>query len=140
MAATGNEVARLEQLKGLYPRIVSFRSGKSATITLGNGKVVAFSASGASNNRIYLLGRVMYSCFVIVQAVSDISSNATVKVICNDAMNTFKSKYVMGESSISYIAENGTIYAAPITYNTTTFNIGVINGSSTFIGALIYVD
>lgn len=143
MAATGNEVARLEQLKGIFPQVVSYVSGSSASITLGNGKVVTFSGT-SGRGTVYLLVKVMYNCFELVQAVSNISGNTTVSVDCDDGMNTFKDKFVnqgvSQESRIAYIAESGTIYEAPISDNATTFNFGIISGSSTFIGALIYVD
>lgn len=140
MAATGNEVVRLEQLKGLYPQVASYISGSSASITLGNGKVVRFSGTSGRGS-VYLLVKVMYNCFEIVKAASDISGNTTVSVDCQDGMNTFESKFAnLRESFITYIAANGTVYAAPIDDNATTFNIGVIDGSSTFIGAVIYVE
>lgn len=143
MAATGNEVARLEQLKGIFPQVVSYISGSSASITLGNGKVVTFSGTSGRGS-VYLLVKVMYNCFELIQAISNINGNTTVSVDCDDGMNTFKNKFVRQgvgqESHISYVAENGTIYAAPIDGNAKTFNFGVIDGNSTFIGALIYVD
>lgn len=140
MAATGNEVVRLEQLKGLYPQVASYISGDSASITLGNGKVVTFSGTSGRGS-VYLLVKVMYNCFEIIKASSDISGNTSVQVKCQDGMNTFESKFANQQSSyITYLAANGTVYAAPIEDNATTFTIGVIEGSSTFIGATIYVE
>ena len=139
MAATGKEAVCLEQLKGVYPQVVSCSGGGSAAITLGNGKVVTFTPSGTSNIRVYLLVRAMYSCFEIVQAVCN-SGNPTVRVDCHDFMNTFRGKFMNQPSQVFFVTTTGSIGRETISVNATTFDFSIVNGSTTFIGALIYVD
>lgn len=137
MAATGNEVARLEQLKGLYPQVVSFTSSSPATITLGNGKVVKFESGTGS---VHLLVKIMHNCFELVQAVSIDSSNVTITVTCQDGMNTFMSKFTNGTSNIIYTTKGDRFYLSSVNDNATVFSCATINYSAIFIGALIYVD
>lgn len=124
---------------GDYPQVVSCEGGGSASITLGNGKVVTFTTSGTSNIRVYLLVKVMYSCFEIVQAVCN-SGNPRVSVECHDFMNTFRGKFMQQPSQVFFVTTTGSIERVTISVNATTFGFGIVNGSTTFIGALIYVD
>lgn len=146
MAATGNEAARLEQLKGLYPQVVSFTIGRSASITLGNGKVVTFSGidggSGAGgNNGVHMLVKVMHNCFEILQLVSEPGSNMLVIVTCQDGMNTFATKFTsLEEGYITFKSSTNNLQTTQVPANATDFNIITTGESIVFIEALIYVE
>lgn len=140
MAATGNEVVRLEQLKRLQPQIVSINYNKTASITLGNGEVVTFSTTGYYY--IDLLVRAMYNSFELLQ----VSSSATVidlKITTEVPMKTFKAKTGKPNKNDKVYGVSGTINGTLKSFNFNSGNevdfvepIGLI----VFIGAVIYVE
>lgn len=141
MAATGNEVARLEQLKGVFPQVVSFVGARGATITLGNGRNVTFSCVNGGSNRFYLLVRVMYNSFELLQGVTD-GVNRLVSVKTNGSMKTLGTKMLGGlgsEAGNIYCVSNESVNALNVSSNDgIRFNIS--DGLIVFIGATIYVD
>lgn len=143
MAATGNEVARLEQLKGIYPQVVSFVGARGASITLGNGSVVTFSCANGGSNNFHMLVRVMYNSFELLQGVTD-GVNRLVKVTSNGSMKTLGTKMLGGggvgsNAGSIYCVSNESVNALNVSPSAgIQFNIS--NGLIVFIGAIIYVD
>lgn len=138
MAATGNEVARLEQLKGIYPQVVSFVGSRGASITLGNGRVVTFSCVNGGTNNFRLRVRVMYNSFEILQAVSD-GSNRLIEVGSNVPMKTFNAK-MLGENTGQACVISGQSVSALNILTGDSFRFTITGYASVFIGALIYVE
>lgn len=135
MAATGNEVARLKQLKGVFPQVVSLEGGKSERITLGNGRTVSFSGGDKS---AHLLVRVMYNSFELLQGVTN-DSVVLIRVQSPVPMKTFSAKTLGGNAGNVYIIENNNLDT--LTINTgVSFNFRISQNFVVFIGALIYVD
>lgn len=137
MAATGNEVARLEQLKGIFPQVVSFVGGKGAGITLGNGRKVTFSCAGGGDASVHLLVRVMYNSFELLQGVTN-GVNELIKVQSSMPMKTFRTKTLGGDTGKVYIIANDNLDALSINTDV-SFNFRISNNFVAFVGALIYV-
>ena len=141
MAATGNEVVRLEQLKRLQPQIVSFTSGTTASVTLGNGEVVTFSTTNSDNT--HLLVRAMYNSFELLQATTD-GYSIDIKVTTEVPMKTLKAKTgTPGDDDKVYGVTNSNINGALRGFNVYSGN--ELNFVATadliaFIGAVIYVE
>lgn len=140
MAATGNEVVRLEQLKRLQPQIVSVTSRAPASITLGNGEVVTFSTSDRYD--IHLLVRAMYNSFELLQASGDGSSMA-ITVEAEISMKTLAMKMqgdVRGKIyGVTNNQENGMLQSFDVR-SSSTLSITLSVSLITFIGAVIYVE
>lgn len=141
MAATGNEVVRLEQLKRLQPQIVSFTNGTPASITLGNGEVVTFSTTNSDNT--HLLVRAMYNSFELLQATTD-DYSIDIKVTTEVPMKTLKAKTgTPGENDMVYSVTNSNINGALKGFNVYSgneLNFGATADLIAFIGAVIYVE
>ena len=138
MAASGNEVARLGQLKGLYPQVVRFTGNSRGTIMLRNGKSVTFSCPTGGNKHIYLLVKVMYNSFELLQAVTD-DFNVSISVSSHYSMMTFGAKMQGGEEGKIYMTSNESLKALDI-YTGNEFNFTISNNLTVFVGALIYVS
>lgn len=143
MAATGNEVARLEQLKGIYPQVVSIGRG-STDITLGNGRTVSFSCANGGGYNTHLLVRVMYNSFELLQAVAD-SINLLIRVVSDSSMKPFETKMLSGQGVGTggegkiYIIANNSLDALDISTEN-SFNFRISGNSIAFVAATIYVD
>lgn len=141
MAATGNEVVRLEQLKRLQPQIVSFRNGTTASITLGNGEVVTFSSTNSYNT--YLLVRAMYNSFELLQASSD-GYAIDIAITTAVPMNTLKTKMgTEAKAGTIYGVTNSNINGALRGFSVEPgimLNIGMTTDLVAFVGAVIYVE
>lgn len=138
MAATGNEVVRLEQLKRLQPQIVSFVGGRGAGITLGNGRKVTFSCVGGGNDSVHLLVRAMYNSFELLQGVTN-GVNVLIKVQSPVPMKTFRSKTLGGNTGKVYDIVNDNLNTLNINSDV-SFNFRIANNFVVFIGAVIYVE
>lgn len=137
MAATGNEVARLEQLKGIFPQVVSLVDGRGAGITLGNGRKVTFSNVGGGYDSVHLLVRVMYNSFELLQGVTN-GVNVLIKVQSPVPMKTFRTKTLGGDTGKVYIIASDNLDALSINTGV-SFNFIISNNFVAFVGALIYV-
>lgn len=137
MAATGNEVARLEQLKGIFPQVVSFVGARGADITLGNGRKVTFSCAGGGDDNVHLLVRAMYNSFELLQGVTR-SDGVIIEVQSPVPMKTFTSKTIGGDAGKVYIIANDSLEALSIKTGT-SFNFRISTDFVAFVGALIYV-
>ena len=137
MAATGNEAVRLEQLKGIFPQVVSLIGGKGASITLGNGRSVSFSCVGGGDDNVHLLVRAMYNSFELLQGVTN-GINVLIKVQSPVPMKTFRTKMLGGDTGKVYIISNDNLDALSINTGV-SFNFRMSNNFVAFVGALIYV-
>lgn len=137
MAATGNEVARLEQLKGVFPQVVSLVGGRDASITLGNGRTVSFSSVGGGGANVHLLVRVMYNSFELLQGVTD-GINVLIRVQSSVPMKTFRTKTLGGDTGKVYIIASDNLNALNINTGV-SFNFRISDDFVAFVGALIYV-
>lgn len=140
MAATGNEVVRLEQLKRLQPQIVSLTNGASASITLGNGEVVTFSSTNGYN--IHLLVWAMYNSFELLQATTD-GYSIDIKVTTEVPMKTLKAKTgTPSENDMVYGVTNGNNGALKgfAVYSENELDLRAAAYLIVFIGAVIYVE
>lgn len=138
MSATGNEVARLEQLKGVFPQAVSLVSGRDASITLGNGREVTFSHADGVDVNVHLLVRAMYNSFELLQGVTD-GTNVLIQVQSPAPMKTFRTKTLGRVTGKVYIIANDNLDALSIDTGF-SFNFTISNNFVAFVGALIYVD
>lgn len=137
MAATGNEAARLEQLKGVFPQAVSFVGSRGVSVTLGNGKIIEFSASSGGNSRVHLLVRVMYNSFELLQAAVN-GPALTISVSSNGSMETFGMKKLGEKEGKIYAITN--VSLTPVSVNRSKTLFTASDDPVVFIGALIYVD
>lgn len=141
MAATGNEVARLEQLKGLYPQVITLRNGTYMRVTLGNGRQISFRNSYPGTSlETRILARVMYNSIELLQAASDYGSNVTVEISCDHPMNLFTSKLTGNNARIYILNFDKSITMATVNAATNVFKFDIDGNQAIFLGTTIYVD
>ena len=141
MAATGNEVARLEQLKGVFPQVITLQNSVATKVALGNGRQVSLRRASPSTSGVTsILARVMYNSVELLQVASDIISAVSIQVSCDYRMNLFYSK-VSGRDSRLYILNyDKSINMVTVKAETYNFQFEIDERTATLLGATIYVD
>lgn len=141
MAATGNEVARLEQLKGVFSQVITLVNSPYVRVTLGNGRQVSFGSSPSSTvAETRILARVMYNSIEIMQAVTDYSGNVIVEVTCDTPMNLLVSKLTGNSGTIRTMGRSGNVDYVQVNAATKRFTFTIEDNQLYLIGATIYVD